>query len=439
MKSNFLEYIDHNYLFRKDSKIVLAISGGIDSICLADLLIRSGYNIEFAHCNFNLRGKESDEDLAFVQQLATKYTVPFHTTSFSTNQYATEEKISLQMAAREQRYAWLEKIRKNISADYIAVAHNYDDNIETFLINIIRGTGIKGMLGINNKNKYVVRPLIFATRDMIVNYVNKYSLEYREDSSNISDKYLRNNIRHNLVPLLKEMNPSISKTISREIDILDKVYYIYKNSIQSDLDRIITKHKAGFKILKNHLAALSPPEVYIYEVFHKYGFNDIESIAKAINKGSGLRFFSSSHQLLIDREYLFLEPIDDSIQESCCIEKNIACIDAPLKMQFAISDLLSYDSNQDIAYLDKDKLIFPLKIRKWEDGDKFIPLGMDSFKKISDFFIDIKLDVFSKEKVFILCSGKDIVWIIGYRIDDRYKITSKTKKTYIATLLKDNL
>jgi len=439
MKSNFLEYIDHNYLFRKDSKIVLAISGGIDSICLADLLIRSGYNIEFAHCNFNLRGKESDEDLAFVQQLATKYTVPFHTTSFSTNQYATEEKISLQMAAREQRYAWLEKIRKNISADYIAVAHNYDDNIETFLINIIRGTGIKGMLGINNKNKYVVRPLIFATRDMIVNYVNKYSLEYREDSSNISDKYLRNNIRHNLVPLLKEMNPSISKTISREIDILDKVYYIYKNSIQSDLDRIITKHKAGFKILKNHLAALSPPEVYIYEVFHKYGFNDIESIAKAINKGSGLRFFSSSHQLLIDREYLFLEPIDDSIQESCCIEKNIACIDSPLKMQFAISDLLSYDANQDIAYLDKDKLIFPLKIRKWEDGDKFIPLGMDSFKKISDFFIDIKLDVFSKEKVFILCSGKDIVWIIGYRIDDRYKITSKTKKTYIATLLKDNL
>jgi tRNA(Ile)-lysidine synthase len=417
----------------------LAISGGIDSICLADLLIRSGYNIEFAHCNFNLRGKESDEDLAFVQQLAAKYKVPFHTASFSTDQYATEEKISVQMAAREQRYNWLEKKRKNISADYIAVAHNYDDNIETFLINIIRGTGIKGMLGIKNKNKHVVRPLIFATRNMIINYVKKYSLEYREDSSNISDKYLRNKIRHNLVPLLKEMNPSISKTISREIEILDKVYHIYKNSIQSDLDRIIIKNKVGFKILKSHLAALSTPEVYIYEIFHRYGFNDIDSITRAINKGSGLRFFSSSHQLLIDREYLFLEPIDDSIQESCCIEKNIACIDAPLKMQFAISDLLSYDSNQDIAYLDKDKLIFPLKIRKWEDGDKFIPLGMDSFKKISDFFIDIKLDVLSKEKVFILCSGKDIVWIIGYRIDDRYKITSKTKKTYIATLLKDNL
>ena len=439
MKSNFLEYIDHNCLFRKDSKIVLAISGGIDSICLADLLIRSGYNIEFAHCNFNLRGKESDEDLAFVQQLAAKYKVPFHTASFNIYQYATEEKISVQMAAREQRYDWLEKIRKNISADYIAVAHNYDDNIETFLINIIRGTGIKGMLGIKNKNKYIVRPLIFATRDIIVNYVNKYSLEYREDSSNISDKYLRNKIRHNLVPLLKEMNPSISKTISREIEILDQVYHIYKNSIQSDLDRIIIKNKAGFKILKSHLAALSPSEIYIYEIFHRYGFNDIYSITRAINKGSGLRFFSSSHQLLIDREYLFLEPIDDSIQESCGIEKNIACIDAPLKMQFAISDLLSYDSNQDIAYLDKDKLIFPLKIRKWEDGDKFIPLGMDSFKKISDFFIDIKLDIISKEKVFILCSGKDIVWIIGYRIDDRYKITSKTKKTYIATLLKDNL
>ena len=439
MKSNFLEYIDHNCLFRKDSKIVLAISGGIDSICLADLLIRSGYNIEFAHCNFNLRGKESDEDLAFVQQLAAKYKVPFHTASFSTDQYATEEKISVQMAAREQRYNWLEKKRKNISADYIAVAHNYDDNIETFLINIIRGTGIKGMLGIKNKNKHVVRPLIFATRNMIINYVKKYSLEYREDSSNISDKYLRNKIRHNLVPLLKEMNPSISKTISREIEILDKVYHIYKNSIQSDLDRIIIKNKEGFKILKSHLAALSTPEVYIYEIFHRYGFNDIDSITRAINKGSGLRFFSSSHQLLIDREYLFLESINDSLQESFCIEKNIACIDTPLKMQFAISDLLSYDSNQDIAYLDKDKLIFPLKIRKWEDGDKFIPLGMDSFKKISDFFIDIKLDVLSKEKVFILCSGKDIVWIIGYRIDDRYKITSKTKKTYIATLLKDNL
>jgi tRNA(Ile)-lysidine synthase len=435
MKNDFLKYIDQHSLFSGDSKILLAISGGIDSICLADLLISSEYNIEFAHCNFNLRGQESDEDLVFVQQLASKYNVPCHTVSFQTSQYAIEEKLSVQMAAREQRYDWLEKLRENIAADYIAVAHNYDDNIETFLINIIRGTGIKGMLGIKNKKKRIVRPLMFAIRDNIASYVKKHSLEYREDSSNTSDKYLRNKIRHNLIPLLKEMNPSIARTITKEMNILDRIYSLYNKKIRSDLDDLIINHDMGFKILINNLLDLSPLEVYIYELFYRYGFNDINGITKAVISGGSCKFFSSSHRLLVDRGYIFLEQINDKLIEETYIDKSLNRISTPLNINFTHSNIISYDSDDTFAYLDIDKLDFPLKVRKWEFGDKFIPLGMRSFKKVSDFFVDIKLNVFSKEKVFLLCSGEDIVWIIGYRIDDRYKITSKTKKMYIANLL----
>jgi tRNA(Ile)-lysidine synthase len=311
MIDNCLQYINENKLFDKNSKILLALSGGIDSVCLADLLFRLGYNMEFAHCNFNLRGQESEDDQDFVEQLSLKYKIPFHTVSFDTIDYAKKNKISIQMAAREQRYYWLEKIRTNINADFIAVAHNLDDNIETFFINIIRGSGIKGMLAIQNKYHFIVRPLMFSARNEIVAYVVSNDLKFREDSSNISDKYLRNNIRHNIIPLIKNINPSIGKTITKEISVLTNINSIYKSSVDHAIKDILETTEKGFKIHIKKINSLSPLKPYLYEIFSSYGFTDIESIYDILECSiSGKKVFSNSHILLFDREYIFIENIE---------------------------------------------------------------------------------------------------------------------------------
>jgi len=434
MKSRFLKYITENSLFDKKSKILLALSGGIDSICLADLLVTLNYDVEFAHCNFQLRGIESNQDQHFVKSLSMKYEVPYHTIDFDTKEYALQHKVSHQMAARDQRYVWFEKIRSEISADFIAIAHNSDDNIETFFINIIRGSGIKGLLGIKNKINFIVRPLMFSSRDEIIKYVTNNDLNYREDSSNSSDKYLRNKIRHNLMPLLKEMNPSIGKSISKELSILNNINSVYKETIHKNLNKIIINEDDRIIISKVKLLSLSPLDVYVYEIFSPYGFSDLRNISNTITKGSGKQFFSPTHKLLFDREYIFLSKIIEKETIETSIDSSVISIEIPIKMCFCVTHEVDYNDNINNAYLDFEKLQFPLTIRAWKKGDKFIPLGMSCYKKLSDFFIDIKLSLLDKEKVYLLCSGKDIVWVIGYRIDDRYKVTSKTKKMYIAEL-----
>tara|TARA_B110000263_G_scaffold234908_1_gene232941 strand:+ start:3997 stop:5307 length:1311 start_codon:yes stop_codon:yes gene_type:complete len=434
MKSRFLKYITENSLFDKKSKILLALSGGIDSICLADLLVTLNYDVEFAHCNFQLRGIESNQDQHFVKSLSMKYEVPYHTIDFDTKKYALQHKVSHQMAARDQRYVWFEKIRSEISADFIAIAHNSDDNIETFFINIIRGSGIKGLLGIKNKINFIVRPLMFSSRDEIIKYVTNNDLNYREDSSNSSDKYLRNKIRHNLMPLLKEMNPSIGKSISKELSILNNINSVYKETIHKNLNKIIINEDDRIIISKVKLLSLSPLDVYVYEIFSPYGFSDLRNISNTITKGSGKQFFSPTHKLLFDREYIFLSKIIEKETIETSIDSSVISIEIPIKMCFCVTHEVDYNDNINNAYLDFEKLQFPLTIRAWKKGDKFIPLGMSCYKKLSDFFIDIKLSLLDKEKVYLLCSGKDIIWVIGYRIDDRYKVTSKTKKMYIAEL-----
>jgi len=434
MKSRFLKYITENSLFDKKSKILLALSGGIDSICLADLLVTLNYDVEFAHCNFQLRGIESNQDQHFVKSLSMKYEVPYHTIDFDTKKYALQHKVSHQMAARDQRYVWFEKIRSEISADFIAIAHNSDDNIETFFINIIRGSGIKGLLGIKNKINFIVRPLMFSSRDEIIKYVTNNDLNYREDSSNSSDKYLRNKIRHNLIPLLKEMNPSIGKSISKELSILNNINSVYKETIHKNLNKIIINEDDRIIISKVKLLSLSPLDVYVYEIFSPYGFSDLRNISNTITKGSGKQFFSPTHKLLFDREYIFLSKIIEKETIETSIDSSVISIEIPIKMCFCVTHEVDYNDNINNAYLDFEKLQFPLTIRAWKKGDKFIPLGMSCYKKLSDFFIDIKLSLLDKEKVYLLCSGKDIIWVIGYRIDDRYKVTSKTKKMYIAEL-----
>ena len=272
MKNNFLHYIHEYKLFDNKSKILLAISGGIDSVCLADLLIRSGYNVEFAHCNFKLREEESDQDEIFVSDLANKNKIPFHHISFDTNHYALSNKLSIQMAARELRYEWFEKVRREISADYIAIAHNQNDNIETFFINLINGTGLKGLRAIQNKNNFIVRPLMFASRNQIEEYVKSKSLNFREDSSNKSKKYQRNKVRHDLMPLLKQLNPSIENTIADEIEIIKNTYSIFKEQVDRVVKEISFQTDDGIKISKNKLIKLNYKNKMFYFV-HSYFCN----------------------------------------------------------------------------------------------------------------------------------------------------------------------
>ena len=435
MKNNFLHYIHEHKLFDTKSKILLAISGGIDSVCLADLLIRSGYNVEFAHCNFKLREEESDQDEIFVSDLANKNKIPFHHISFDTNHYALSNKLSIQMAARELRYEWFEKVRREISADYIAIAHNQNDNIETFFINLINGTGLKGLRAIQNKNNFIVRPLMFASRNQIGEYVKSKSLNFREDSSNKSKKYQRNKVRHDLMPLLKQINPSIENTIADEIEIIKNTYSIFKEQVDRVVKEISCQTDDGIKISKNKLIKLEPIDTYLYEILNVFGFTDLKSIKNSILSNPGKQFFSKSHRLLIDREFVFIEKIEDDFFNDILINESTLILNSPINISFKISSNDQMDKIKDTAYFDYEKLFFPLVIRKWKSGDKFIPSGMKGFKKLSDFFIDSKINRLLKEKTLLLCSNDDIIWVIGHRIDERYKATSKTKKMYIANLL----
>ena len=435
MKNNFLHYIHEHKLFDTKSKILLAISGGIDSVCLADLLIRSGYNVEFAHCNFKLREEESDQDEIFVSDLANKYKIPFHHISFDTNHYALSNKLSIQMAARELRYEWFEKVRREISADYIAIAHNQNDNIETFFINLINGTGLKGLRAIQNKNNFIVRPLMFASRNQIGEYVKSKSLNFREDSSNKSKKYQRNKVRHELMPLLKQINPSIENTIADEIEIIKNTYSIFKEQVDRVVKEISCQTDDGIKISKNKLIKLEPIDTYLYEILNVFGFTDLKSIKNSILSNPGKQFISKSHRLLIDREFVFIEKIEDDFFNDILINESTLILNSPINISFKISSNDPMEKIKDIACFDYEKLVFPLVIRKWKSGDKFIPSGMKGFKKLSDYFIDNKINRLLKEKTLLICSNDDIIWVIGHRIDERYKATSKTKKMYIANLL----
>ena len=435
MKNNFLHYIHEHKLFDTKSKILLAISGGIDSVCLADLLIRLGYNVEFAHCNFKLREEESDQDEIFVSDLANKYKIPFHHISFDTNHYALSNKLSIQMAARELRYEWFEKVRREISADYIAIAHNQNDNIETFFINLINGTGLKGLRAIQNKNNFIVRPLMFASRNQIGEYVKSKSLNFREDSSNKSKKYQRNKVRHDLMPLLKQINPSIENTIADEIEIIKNTYSIFKEQVDRVVKEISCQTDDGIKISKNKLIKLEPIDTYLYEILNVFGFTDLKSIKNSILSNPGKQFFSKSHRLLIDREFVFIEKVEDDFFKDILINECTLILNSPINISFKISSNNQIDKIKDTACFDYEKLVFPLVIRKWKSGDKFIPSGMKGFKKLSDYFIDNKINRLLKEKTLLICSNDDIIWVIGHRIDERYKATSKTKKMYIANLL----
>lgn len=442
MLNLFKTYINKEKLFSKTDTILLTVSGGIDSVVMCELFHKAGLKFGIAHCNFQLRGDESEGDENFVEELAEKYRVQFHSVSFDTSAFAKKNKLSIQVAARKLRYDWFEEIRTQFDYSFIATAHHQDDSIETFFINLIRGTGIAGLHGILPKQNNIIRPLLFTNKDQIELFAKKNKLEYREDSSNASDKYVRNKIRHKLIPILKELNPNIHKTIAEDIQRLSDTEKVYKKEIVDKRSKIIKEDKNGIQISIKELKKLNPIEPYLFEFLYPLGFNSatVDEIIESLNGQSGKQFFSATHRLIKDRDFLFLESRDKN-QESRLkkkgnhfIKKNQTELsNDTLRLNFkTISKSTNYElrTTNSIANIDFDKLEFPLEVRKWKNGDIFYPLGMKGKKKLSDFFIDKKISISEKENIWLLTSKNEIVWVIGLRLDDRFKVTDKTKKIY---------
>ena len=437
MRERLDKYIKHHHLFSKGDKLILAISGGLDSVALAYLLKQLEYDFTMAHCNFGLRNKESDADEVFVKKLAKKLGVKCFTKSFETLKFATENKISIQMAARDLRYDWFENLRQKLRFDFILTAHHRDDDMETFFINLLRGTGIKGMLGVPQKKESIVRPLLFTKKNEIYEFLKKNKIEYREDSSNKDDKYLRNKIRLQLIPLLEQMNPSFKETLTKEMDYLSGISEVYFTQIGRKKEQLLKQEMDYFTISIAELKKLNPLQTYLYELLNPFGFLNVQDICNALETQPGKQFFSATHRITIDRKQLIIQAIQEVEKVELQIDESEKECFSPIHLGFTITENFNIQNDSTIAMLDYDKLEFPLFLRKWKKGDFFFPLGMKGKKKLSDFFIDNKISIPEKEQIWVLCSTDEIIWVVGMRISERFKISEKTKKAYIVQLFKN--
>jgi len=439
MQERFEKYINENKLLLPTDKIILAVSGGVDSSVMLHLFHTSGIRAVVAHCNFRLRGEQSDADETFVRELANFYNVPFFVMHFNTLEYAELQKLSIQMAARELRYNWFENLRQLQGFQYIATAHNADDAIETFFINLMRGSGIQGLTGIKNKNGLIIRPLLFAFRSEIMEYCNKHKLKFRNDASNDSDAYLRNKIRHTLIPVFSELNPEFNKVMSDNLTRLsdaEKIYSDYINEATQDV--MISKDDGSFYISIEKLNDSPAPKLLLFEILKNFRFSSKTSleIFNNLNGEAGSVYYSEEKRLIKDRTHLILTPLENKNELKFYIDKDTNEISFPIHLKFEIrtAEEYSVSSDKHVAVIDADKLSFPLLARHWQKGDYFKPIGMEGIKKLSDFFIDSKLSIADKENTWILTSAGEIVWIVGMRLDDRFKITKKTKKIFIVEI-----
>ena len=432
----FKKFISENNIIIPGDKILLAVSGGIDSMVMAHLFHNLHYNIGIAHCNFCLRGSESDKDEEMVRKYASDNNIPFHTTRFETKSFAKKNKLSVQMAARELRYNWFEEIRLKNGYDSIAVAHNLNDNIETLIINLVRGTGLTGMSGMKPLSNRIIRPLLFASRQDIINFRNSYNISFREDKSNADTKYIRNKIRHRIIPVLKEINPSIEITLNETAERFSGLNEIVSQYISYIKETVSEENEqfTNFNIsrLKTHLNN----RTIIYELFKPFGITNaqITDLIRVIEGRTGGLITTDTYRIIKNRKELIIS--NDTIPNKArySIENKQAFFAFPgisSVRNVIITDTYKITTDPHTACLDAQKLAFPVIIRKWETGDIFYPLGMKKRKKLSDYFIDKKYSKFDKENAFILESAGKIVWIIGDRIDDRFKITAETKKALL--------
>lgn len=451
----YKDYIRANNLFNSKDKLLLAVSGGVDSVSLCELTKQAGYDFVIAHCNFKLRGEESERDMEFVKDLAKKYGVEYYVKEFETKQYATEHKLSIQEAARKLRYDWFaELVRTNESGvvsggltpdselrppDYLLTAHHADDNIETVLMNFFRGTGIKGLKGIEPKQGKIIRPLLFARRTQLEDFVTQNKLKYVTDSSNLKEDYSRNYFRNTVIPLLQKVFPEVNENILNNIERFRDVSSLYNQAIELHKKKLLEYKGEEIHIPVLKLKKAEPLKSVVYEIAKDWNFSSqqVNEIINLSDSETGKYICSATHRILKNRNWLIISPNEVADPQIILIEKGASNFRHSIfDIQFEVIPVSDFrhQSSNNVANLDAHEIQFPLILRKWKAGDYFYPLGMTNLpagrqgkKKLSRFFIDQKLSKTEKEKVWVLEMNKKILWIVGHRIDDRFKITEKTK------------
>jgi tRNA(Ile)-lysidine synthase len=419
IQSKTIAFIQKYQLFSSSDKILVGLSGGADSVALITILVSLGYQCEAAHCNFHLRDEESDRDEDFVKDLCKKNKINLHIEHFQTKEYAKAKHISIEMAARELRYNWFEKLRKATGCSVIAIAHHKDDSIETFLLNLIRGTGIDGLCGIRPKNNYIVRPLLALSQDEVLDYLSSLKQDFVNDSSNAELIYQRNKIRHQVIPLLETLNPSVRDTIISTTERMQDVAHYYHEGLENNKEQIFAQEKKSKTINIGELLKTPAPKSLLYYLLKEYNFSSdsIPAIYNSISQDTGGRFYSKTHRVTRDRDVFRIETLEQvSTKQKPTIKQSFRFYENDYKIP----------KETKFAVLDAEKLTLPLTLRLWKAGDWFIPFGMKGRKLISDYLTDKKVSSIQRENTYVMCSGNDIVWIVGERSDNRYRITDKT-------------
>lgn len=434
MKKKFLDYIKSVKLFDEQTPLLVAVSGGLDSVVLCYLLHELSYSFQIAHCNFQLRNNESEQDHCFVEALAERLGVPFHVVRFSTKDFAHQHQISIQEAARTLRYEWFAQLLGQHQLSFVLTAHHATDNTETLLLNLVRGTGLRGLHGIPPQNGHILRPLLPFSRAQLQAYAQESGLHWREDSSNASDYYTRNKIRHHVWPVLASINPNLDHTITQNIAnfrAAENIQQLYINQLR---DKLLELTSEGWRFSVQAAALLPEPTYVLYEILQEWGFNQtqVQNLLQVRQGQTGKQFFSPTHVLSLVRDYwhITLQPLD---WQCVRIEKGVRMVDSPMgRLDFSylpqkVEEIPSLSANE--AWLDADKLTFPLLLRKWQLGDRFKPLGMAGRqKKVSDLLTDAKWSRPAKQKALVLCSSDNqIAWVVGLRASEEYKVSEQTK------------
>ncbi|MGE0771663.1 MAG: tRNA lysidine(34) synthetase TilS [Cyclobacteriaceae bacterium] len=435
----FVEFIEHHQLCQREDKVLLGVSGGVDSMAMLHLFHEHGFNVGVAHCNFCLRGKDSDEDERLVKKYCADRSVPFFSKRFETKYHAREKGISIQMAARQLRYNWFEELLKSERYNCLATAHHLNDNVETVLLNLVRGTGLAGLAGIPLKTERVFRPLLQYSKKEILEYAKSNQIPWRADASNESDDYQRNLLRNQVIPILRQLNPNLEETFVRNMERLAGAKETLDVYVRELRKKYLSHKGAHLRISKKVFSDVPAPAFVLWQFTKEFGFSyeQMNVICAAIQRQPGAQFLSSSHRLVVDREHLMVESLGQSWTEVTIASDHLIARLGPWQLQFQLAEPghISHDKNE--ATLDRGRIEFPLTWRKWRPGDAFVPLGMQQKKKLSDFLIDSKVSVPEKDQATVLESGGEIVWVVGHRIDDRFKVTDQTTEVIQFSLHSD--
>lgn len=431
MRDRFEAYIRQHDLVSPGDRLLLAVSGGLDSMVMLHLFREAGYTVGVAHGNFGLRGKESEADEAFVRDYCTRHALAFYGKRFETKNYAESHKVSMQMAARELRYTWFNELLLEGQYHWLATAHHLNDNVETVLLRWSNGAGLDQLTGIPRKNDKIVRPLLFASRQEIADYARTSGIAWREDMSNLATHYQRNFIRHEVIPRLREINPSLESTFGLSLEKLEGASELMRRGLEQLRDSMTRREDRTLVIDRNLLLLLRHPGYILYEWLREFGFEyeRCKQLADAASMAqTGARFFSVTHLAVIDRDNILVAPRDREEYHDVLVEEwqDKAAL-GPWVMRFHAEKGHEISTDPAVATLDYSLVRFPLLWRRWKPGDSFVPLGMNHAKKLSDFLIDEQVPMTEKGKVTVVLSGDEVVWVAGYRVDQRYRVTTRTR------------